>query len=477
MRTTLLLLLTLLSLTSTVSASDLELRPDAGTDNAPMRLIVTLDPTDKGSFEVPPGPDGLTAAGTWLQEKLGPGYRWLNTWRVVELLADDAFRGELTAAADARQGVPLDAWARLVFPDEDAVVVDEYGVRSSVPAILTSVFRISINPTDSIDLIYPGEVLLVRPGSGGYLLYTVEPGDTLGGIAHEQETTVAQLVATNPKRFKAVHPHRTAEFVPVAGKTGSWRPLIRVGEHKLDGWSDEQIREVLRHEIGHVADIQKRCQGTVHPYGPDTKHKYWVGDDVFLHEIITPNAALKEGWGNYQALVEGKETTITRMVDTFEHGPPRLRVEWKLGEYETIPAGDVNLNDMLSSEWVVGRILARIHAEARMSGYGLTWALGDSVDRDCRTLAEVIGAYVRRLPHLRETVRAVLQTEFHGLASADQIEEILDGQFPAVDGSVIPPDEVWRYRHGTKPAFHTSDPDTAAEPTEIYGVTSQPHQH
>ena len=73
--------------------------------------------------------------------------------------------------------------------------------------------------------------------------------------------------------------------------------------------------------------------------------------------------------------------------------------------------------------------------------------------------------------------RVILAREISHEPQRRHFEEILDGQFPAVDGSVIPPDEIWRYRHDTKPVFHTSDPDTAAEPTEIYGVTSQPHEH
>lgn len=470
-------------LVAPLGAQLLDQRPDAGAHDAPMRLIVTLDPTGHGSFEVAPGPEGLEAAGAWLNERLGPGYTWLQTWRVLELLADPAFRRELAAAGDARGGVSHREWKRLVYPEASDVVTDRYGVQSTVPTILTSVFRISINPTDSVDLIYPHELLKVPARGGvGFHYYRVEPGDTVGGIAHENGTTIEAIVELNKQRFRAVHPHRSAIFqeVPRAEgggrNVGSWLPIIRVGEHKLEGWSDARIREVLLHEIGHVADIQERCEGSVHPYGPDQHHMAWMTPDgAFLHELITPNAALKEGWGNYRALVRGEDTPMSRMVATFARGLPTMRVEWEEGEYETIPRREMSLNDLLSSEWVVGRILARVHAEGGLGGYALTWAMGDTLDLDCRTLAEVLGAYVRRAPGTRDTVRKILVAELHGLADEAQVDDLLDGIFPTVGGKVILPDEIWRYAGGQRPTFASGGGASHAGELEVLGQDEHDH--
>lgn len=367
--------------------------PDPGTTH---EGVFTIDFSGE-SFEFSPSPAGQEAAAAYLAEKVGPGYQGLTTWRVVELLCNDG---------------------QLLFEIESAATLSK-----------ARDYHISLNPADSRNQIFVGETLAL-PGNRSY---TVVQGDTLGEIADAEVATPAPgrtkletLMDLNYPRFE-VWPHQTTE--PMAG--GTWqRPVVRIGESEIAGWSDAEIKETLVHEFMHVGDVS-HCSGSTNPYGPDQTHY-----DI---EVITPAAAFIEGIAVWRGMYAEGNTQMKAKVEELEGRLPQLMVEVSHSNadddgYEYIACSDLNIHDLMGSELWVARLLWVLGEESGLGRLAVSWALEETDATECRTVADLIGAYVKRFPEQRGLVEQLLVKETHGLLDDAQLEDLMKGRTPEVDG-------------------------------------------
>lgn len=212
---------------------------------------------------------------------------------------------------------------------------------------------------------------------------------------------------------------------------------IRFGENRIqrDG-ALESFLPVLLHEVGHVADDT----GCRLDYGPDGAH--------YSYEILNPGAAFKEGWGDYLG------AKLPGAMRGFVEAPRPLAIEGSVGGqgragvYLTLEPGDRTLNDLLSNEAWVARIL--LDLEGLAPGRAGVERVFVATNRDdCRHLAGFLAAWLATYPDTREAVSSLLATRFGEVSDDADRAAVMAGRL--LDG--LEADELPRprdYRPGVQ---------------------------
>lgn len=369
-------------------------------------------------YEIPLDAEGaeraeelLTAVFPGTERDGSPSFTDTGTWQLLDSLGDEGFQDEFERVASFSNGQR---------------------------------FFITVIVDDAPTTLQPGAELNVPGGT-----YEVQEGDTFASIAEAHGLDQRDLLDLNDRRFR---------IGAAAHYNSDGTRDVRFGESRIlrDG-TLESFHGTLLHEVGHVADTS-RC---ALEYGPDGSH--------YFHEIMTPATAFTEGWANYVgAHVPGR---YERNVRT----PPDLQIEGPTaGGYHLIEPEDLTANDHFSNEANVGRILLAMEETLPGGRTAVEQAFQDSNGEDCRSVALLIEAYVKRHPDSADGIRAILD-EVTGERLDDRgFERILKGDLPrGLDSDDLPRSR--NYKPGGEPSlwrrildalFRRKGKAAAARPTE-----------
>lgn len=305
------------------------------------------------------------------------------------------------------------------------------GIRRAIRPAGVERIRYLFNPTDTEASLRAGERLVAwDPQSGGLGEIEVEAGDILATLAarlYDDAVRVGQLPdglsdtdrleamrileqhlrAANPLRFD-VWPQATS-----LGQGTTRERVIAMGESGAAGVPNADLRAMLVHEAGHIGDLST-CGSVGDGYGPRPGHT--------LEEIMTPHAALVEGWAQYQSYEfrqdGGRFLTETILDRDLYHDTSGHVVQ-------RVPAQDLEVWDLISNEAYVARLLKLLAAEIGRDAVEETFerTFGDDCG-DVLTLLREVGV---RFPGVQ--LAPVLARAFD-LRGEDLYAAILAGERP-----------------------------------------------
>lgn len=256
---------------------------------------------------------------------------------------------------------------------------------------------------------------LSLPGGGSD---TLQEGEAFWQFLERHGTTLEAVVALN---------RQTVRVSAAAWHLRSGNRDVRLAEPRL-GWNGgvPEFLATLLHEAAHVGDGSSCGLGL--GYGPDGAHS--------MNEVISPQGAFKEGWANYMASVmPGKEQRGIQ-------NPRPLEIEPASGGRPYTPIVAPTLADYLANEASVARILLGVEQEVGF--FPMAMAFMGSNATECRDLGHFLVQLLRRVPHAREQLLALVDRETGGVATREELEALFTEGFPYPAG--LPPGESPRVR-------------------------------
>jgi hypothetical protein len=209
-----------------------------------------------------------------------------------------------------------------------------------------------------------------------------------------------------------------------------------MGEEQIRSSSDDDLRATLVHEAAHAGD-STRCPRI--DYGLDGLH--------FLNEVLSPAAALKEGWAVWMSTrVVAPDHRLRLAIQA----PPRdlIAEGSEPGVYTSIPWRDARVADLLSTEGWVAHVLSEV-------GSGSGWK-------------PLLDAWYRTRNSACRTVATLLETRWH-LAAREQQATLLPDLARALGGKPTETDLGIIYFHGLVPGAPQEPP-----PPPLFGVPLGP---
>ncbi len=264
---------------------------------------------------------------------------------------------------------------------------------------------------------------------GGYPDWFADPEDPLAGTDPGVWPS-----ARNGIRFH--HPDHSPENLVWQRSGAVW-----IGE---DGLAlAGHIPWTLLHEMGHTVD---RSSSTSDAYGPDGMH--------YLDEVLTPAAAMMEGWADFVAhgmlappAAEGANP------DGPYAAPISLRIETEsAGVYEWIDPRDARPEHfLLANEDTIAAVLLSM-ARLAPGREAVMTAFQATQDRSPRTLPDLLRAYLQSNPGTRSDLAGILERSSFARVPEDVLETLLSGRLPGgVDPDRLPLSRAYRRTPGPVP--------------------------
>lgn len=295
-------------------------------------------------------------------------YQSSPTWALLNALLDDTFRAQYERIANLG-GMGEQKFFVTIFLDEPSYPVD-------------------------------AGTTLNLPGGG---TDTLQANEAFWQFLQRHGTDLDAMVQANPGALSV----SAAAWYLRSGQRD-----VRLAEPRL-GWAGgvQEFLATLLHEAAHVGDTTPCALGN--GYGPDDLH--------YINEVISPQGAFGEGWADYLAAVmPGKEQRGLQQ-------PGTLKVEGATaGQYQNVATP--TLADYLASEAYVGRILQAIEREFGFPAMAVAFMQTNRTE--CRDMGHFLVALASGIPARREQLKAILDRETQGVASAEELEALITRGFP-----------------------------------------------